>query len=179
MSFINRLRSSVPSILVAAMSDGSVGMRWIKSCSTFWVMTPMVTNRSPRRPPSSACSPTALTTCSVVTSLASISRSPNRIRALITSSNRDPAQGTRRLPGPSSRQPKTAFPTSYQVLPGYRQASERVRIEGGNTGRVYDKSVLVPEDQKQAQDHENRLRKEAKALSFQWMPRAAYESCPS
>jgi transposase len=38
------------------------------------------------------------------------------------------------------------------------------------TGQAYDESVFVMEDQKQAQRHEKRLRKQAKTLGFQLVP---------
>jgi transposase len=41
------------------------------------------------------------------------------------------------------------------------------------TGQAYDESVFIQEDQKQAQRHENRLRKQAKTLGFQLVPIAA------
>jgi len=41
------------------------------------------------------------------------------------------------------------------------------------TGQAYDESVFVIEAQTQAQRHEKRLRKQAKALGFQLVPIAA------
>jgi transposase len=41
------------------------------------------------------------------------------------------------------------------------------------TGQAYDESVFLLEDQKQAQRHEKRLRKQARTLGFQLVPIAA------
>ena len=41
------------------------------------------------------------------------------------------------------------------------------------TGQAYDETVLIREDQKQAQRHELRLRKQAKSLGYDLVPTAA------
>jgi hypothetical protein len=68
------------------VSAGSVGMRLRKPQAHACRWRPMATRLSPRRPPAAIRS-SALATSAALTRFAWISRSPNRIRALITSSS--------------------------------------------------------------------------------------------
>ena len=76
-----------------------------------------------------------------------------------------------------SRLPNVAAFASWLALcpannkSGGKVLSSKTRLL--TTGQAYDESVFLKEDQKQAQRHEKRLRKQAKTLGFQLVPIAA------